>query len=138
MEMRMVKKAIFYVGAIFLMGWLMSLNQAICNLVGAFMLIFIMRMAIPILALNYKLRNANKKIEISVIPSKSRLRNRMWFAALSSGLILISFNDQVFVLYLSTENPATQAFNNQPPKCINIQRDVYDLTSRLDMEPLWV
>ncbi|NHN33272.1 hypothetical protein [Paenibacillus agricola] len=95
--MRVVKKAIFYVGAIFLMGWLMSLNQAICNLVGAVMLIFIMRMAIPILALNYKLRNANKKIEISVIPSKSRLRNKMWFAAWSSGLILISFNDQVFV-----------------------------------------
>jgi hypothetical protein len=45
---------------------------------------------------------------------------------------------QVVRVYLSTENPATQAFNNQPPKCINIQRDVYDLTSRLDMEPLWV
>jgi hypothetical protein len=95
--MRMMKKAIFYVGAFFLMGWLMSLNQAICNLVGAFMLIFIMRMAIPILVLNYKLRNANKKIEVRAIPSKGRSRKKLRFAVLSAALILISFNDQVFV-----------------------------------------
>ncbi|WP_240420316.1 hypothetical protein [Paenibacillus periandrae] len=95
--MRMIKKTTFYVGAIFLMGWLMSLNQTICNIVGACMIILILRMAAPILALNYKLRNANRRIVVSVLPYKKGRLRKKWFTVLSAGLILISFNNQIFV-----------------------------------------
>ncbi|RUS44922.1 hypothetical protein [Cohnella sp. AR92] len=95
--MKIVNRIVFY-GAILSIGiWLMSLNETIRNLYGASMIIMILRLTLPTLVLNYRMRKAERNIEFNYCPSNDRRWVRGLFYAIAAGLLLACFNDQLFI-----------------------------------------